>query len=264
MKFGMLTFDVEEFDIPLEYGLQISEQEMFDRTYNGLIIALSLINELNIKATFFVTARFASRFPEIIRNIAETHEIASHGYAHSHNYSEMNEQQCLAYVQKARDELEHISKKKITGFRAPRTFFKHYHILEQLGFKYDSSLHPTYVPGRYNNLCKPRKLHKIGKLTEIPISVTPLIRLPFSWLWFRNLGIHYAKACTMASMMGSNYTMIYFHPWEFMQLSDLKLPFYIKNRTGNKLYKSLEEYLRWCMSKGIKFITVNDYYLLNK
>lgn len=39
----------------------------------------------NVKATFFVTGRFAEKFPDVVTQIAEAgHEIGNHGYGHPH------------------------------------------------------------------------------------------------------------------------------------------------------------------------------------
>ncbi len=44
---------------------------------------LDLLNEYNIKATFFVLGKFAEQYPEIIKRQAkEGHEIGNHTYSH--------------------------------------------------------------------------------------------------------------------------------------------------------------------------------------
>lgn len=46
---------------------------------------LEILKKQNVRATFFVTGRFAERFPELVIQIAEAgHEIGNHGYAHAH------------------------------------------------------------------------------------------------------------------------------------------------------------------------------------
>jgi hypothetical protein len=49
--------------------------------------------------------------------------------------------------------------------------------IEKAGYEYNSSMNPTYIPGRYNNLSKPRTAYYTNKLLNIPISVTPLLVL---------------------------------------------------------------------------------------
>lgn len=46
---------------------------------------LKVFKDKNIKATFFITGRFAEKFPETVKKIAaDGHEIANHGYSHPH------------------------------------------------------------------------------------------------------------------------------------------------------------------------------------
>jgi len=46
---------------------------------------LGVFKEKNVKATYFISGRFASKFPELVRQIyGDGHEIGNHGYSHPH------------------------------------------------------------------------------------------------------------------------------------------------------------------------------------
>lgn len=46
---------------------------------------LDTLAKENVEATFFVTGRFAEKFPELVQSIADAgHEIGNHGYKHPH------------------------------------------------------------------------------------------------------------------------------------------------------------------------------------
>lgn len=46
---------------------------------------LDILKSKEVKATFFITGRFANKFPELVQRIAqEGHEIGNHGYSHPH------------------------------------------------------------------------------------------------------------------------------------------------------------------------------------
>ena len=46
---------------------------------------LDILDEYNIKATFFVVGQLAEKYPELIlRELAEGHEVASHTWSHAH------------------------------------------------------------------------------------------------------------------------------------------------------------------------------------
>lgn len=254
MKTILLTFDLEEFDLPREFNQQISEDEMYDTSKKGLSSLLGLLFKYNIHSTFFTTANFAKRYPKLIKNLSKEHEIASHGDSHSDNYcKDINK------IKIAKQELEKITNSKIKGFRAPRFEIKDISKLTDFGFNYDSSIHPTFIPGKYNNFFKKRKIHKIGNITEIPPSTISLIRLPIFWLAFKNFGINYAKLVTKINFLSSDYTMLVFHPWEFTNLSEFKIPNYINKKSGEKLIKMLENYIKFCKKNNYSFKTVSDY-----
>src|SRR5580692_11275810 len=109
----LLGFDVEEFDMPLEYGKTLAFSEQISISTTGTLSVLELLKETNIKATFFCTAHYALHQPEVIQKIvAEGHEIASHGYYHSDFKPQHLEQSKVL--------LEKISGTAVTGYRMAR------------------------------------------------------------------------------------------------------------------------------------------------
>ena len=78
MKKVLLTFDLEEFDLPLEYKNKISKKKQIEITSNGLKNLLKILTKYNINCTFFTTYKFASECPGIIKLLKKNHEIALH------------------------------------------------------------------------------------------------------------------------------------------------------------------------------------------
>ncbi|MFH1787595.1 MAG: polysaccharide deacetylase family protein [archaeon] len=252
----LLSFDLEEFDLPLEYGWNISENEQFKLSLKGFKKIKFLLDEYKIPCTFFTTASFAKKYPKLLKELSKEHEIACHGLSHSN--SNIGD---LSNLKLAKKEIEKIIKKPVNGFRAPRWDLKYINLLNEAGFDYDSSSHPIYLPGRYFNLNRERDVHKIGNLIEIPLSTLPP-NFSLFWLAFRNFPFQYAKLFTIFNFTKIDYTTLLFHPWEFVNISNFKIPFYVKRKTGNFLLKKLERYLLWCKSKNYQFSTFINY--LNK
>ena len=145
----LLTFDLEEFDLSLEYEAFIDKQKQFEISKQGLDNILQILKKYSIKATFFTTAEFAKKYPVQIKELSKNHEIACHGLCHS---------SCsLNSLKQAKNQIEKIIGKKITGFRAPRFKFNQIQELKNLGFEYDSSVHPIWLPGKYFNFNKKKK-----------------------------------------------------------------------------------------------------------
>lgn len=259
MKYFLLTFDLEEFSIPKEYGLKIGENNQLNISKRGLEHILETVEKYKTKTTFFTTYFFAKHYPEEIKKLSKKYEIALHGYKHSDNYEKMNNYEIKKRLNKAKNGLEKITGKKVLGFRSPRMEKINKSVLRKVGFLYDSSLHPTWVPGRYNKFSSPRNIfHK--DVIVVPISVTPILKLPFSWIWFRNFGLNYAKLCTNLSLLSDiPFLNLYFHPWEFINLEKWSISPLIKNKTGKKMCKIFDSYLSWCQSKKFKFISIKDF-----
>lgn len=250
MKNILLTFDLEEFNLPREFGQKISEKQMFEISKEGLINILKILEKYKIQATFFTTAVFAKRYSKIIKDISKTHEIASHGYDHSGIIN-------LESLKKAKKEKEKIIQKKIKGFRSPRWNIKKIENVYFAGFDYDSSTHPIFLPGRYSNLKQKRKIHRIKGLVEIPMSTLPP-NFSIFWLAFKNFPLKYSQIFTKINFIFSDYTMLVMHPWEFTNIKKFKIPFYIK-RNHKNLIKKLEEYIIFCKKNKYEFFTIKDF-----
>lgn len=254
MKRVLLTFDVEEFDSLFDFDYPSEEDDIFSISKQGMDNLMKLLNKLDIRATFFTTAKFASKYPKLIKEIGKKNEIACHGYSHSDSYK-----RDISKIESAKKEIERIIKKKVLGFRAPRFEMKKISSLFDIGFFYDSSIHPTFVPGRYIHLFEDRKIHKIGEITEIPLSVLPLVRFPIFWLAFKNLPFLYSKVFAKINFLSSDYLMLLFHSWEFADLSRIKLPRYMKKKNGEEFLKMLEGYLIYLKKIGCTFSTISEY-----
>jgi len=250
IKSILLSFDIEEFDIPEEYGQRVDEQVKFSVSRQGLKAILILLDKFQIRATFFVTANFAANYQDLIKEISQKHEIASHGLYHSGLKIED--------LQKSREYLEKLTGKQILGFRMPRLKEIYEQEIYKAGYEYNSSLNPTYIPGRYNNFFKPRTPYYSNNLLNIPVSVTPLIRFPLFWLSFKNFPLWLYKLASRITLKHDKYISLYFHPWEFTDISRFKLPFYIKNPSGKIMIHRMEKYLKWLNKQG-EFICFSEF-----
>lgn len=237
----LLSFDIEEFDMPFEYGKEISFEDQISISVGGCHIILDLLKKHRFKATFFSTATFAINAPEIIARIkAEGHELASHTYYHS-KFED-------ADLRSSKEKLEELSGLPVTGFRMPRMAPVSDEEIEKAGYRYNSSLNPTLLPGRYNNLHIPRTHYKIGRVIQLPASVTPIFRIPLFWLSFHNFPLWYYKHIFNKAYRKDGYVNIYFHPWEFYDLNDKQrfgFPGYVSKNTGLKMKNRLDQLMNW-------------------
>lgn len=242
----MVTFDLEEYEKAGEEG--------FDIGFRGGRVVRDLLNREKVTATFFVTASFYERVPDFVKELSYDHEIAFHGLNHRDDYQSLSDDVAFQKLMEGKNKMEKGLNLTIKGFRAPRMRPPSYAVLKKAQFLYSSSLHPTYVPGRYNHFTAPRSPSVHEGVAEIPVSVAPLVRLPVSWVWFRQLGVTYAKVVTL---LLTDYVCIYFHPWEFVSLKGYGGVVHTRN-TGERMERALGKFLSWA-SPRMKAVRMEEF-----
>ena len=251
-RYVLMSFDVEEFDMPLEYNFPIDVQEQMKIGKQGLDTLLPIIN--GIPCTMFTTANFAVHFPDAIKQMATQHEIASHTFYHSAFEN--------ADLLQSKLKLEEISGKQVTGLRMPRMRKVEMEEVKKAGYLYDSSINPTWLPGRYNNLNLPRTLYVDEGMKRLPASVTPNFRIPLFWLAFKNYLYSIFKKLAIQTLKKDGYVCLYFHPWEFVDINNYNMPAYTKRLCGQPLQHRLHQLIADLKKEG-EFLTIQDW-LQNK
>ncbi len=246
----LLSFDVEEFDLPLEYGLPIDSQEQLMTGYKGLQQLHEVLQEKDLRTTLFTTAFFAEHFPADIRALSNKHEIASHTYYHT----AFTPGDLLLSKQR----LETITGRPIHGLRMPRMKQIDAGYIRKAGYQYNSSLNPAWIPGRYNNLHMPRTLFHEKGLLQFPVSVTSHLRIPLFWLAFKNMPYPLYLNLVLRTLRRDGYVSLYFHPWEFTDLTQYRLPGYIRKGSTGELLVKLKRLVRDLSGEG-EFTGMYDY-----
>lgn len=250
----LLSFDIEEFDMPLEYGKTISFEQQIAISMRGCHIILDLLKKHNFVATFFSTATFALNAPQIIDRIKnEGHELASHGYFHSM----FDVKDLLASKLK----LEALFGSTINGYRMPRMMPVDEVEIEKAGYTYNSSINPTWLPGRYNNLHVSRNYFMQGKVLQLPASVSPILRIPLFWLSFHNFPLGFYRYLVKKTYQRDGYLNIYFHPWEFTDLNkeEYGFPTYVSRNSGKKMEQRMDLFMGWLKSQNYPSATIHQF-----
>jgi peptidoglycan/xylan/chitin deacetylase (PgdA/CDA1 family) len=246
----LLTFDVEEFDISMEFNQPLPIEMQMETGRKGLEIVSTILSENNIACTMFTTGSFAKAFPDVISRLAIKHEIASH----SMNHSQFSKSDLL----KSKRLLETIAGTPIEGIRMPRMENLDMQWLAEAGYIYDASVNPTFIPGRYNHLNLPRTIYREGYMIRIPSSVTPNLRIPLFWLSFKNFPYRLFLKLALQALKKDGYLVLYFHPWEFINLDNFRLPFYIKGVSGERLQAMIRTLIKDLQPHG-QFETIGAF-----
>lgn len=249
----LISFDVEEFDLPREYGAEISLIEGVKVSAEGLKRVLKMLDETGVKATFFVTGNFARSKPELVKQIVkEGHEVACHGVDHF--------EPLPSDVKESKKIVEKVAGVKVVGYRQPRMFEINYEELKRCGYLYDSSVNPAWIPGRYNHLDVPRKPFVKKGVLEIPTSVATGVRVPLFWLALHLFPVRVYLSLARMSLKKTGYLATYFHPWEFARIREYKVPKYIIYNSGEKLVGRLKRVIARLKKDGYEFVTYAEYY----
>lgn len=254
-----LSFDTEEFDVPKEHGVEYDHiRQGMEVSRIGTTRILDCLKENNVKATFFCTANFAENAPDIIQRIMnEGHEVACHGCDHWTPKSTDFEQSKLR--------VEKVAGITVHGYRQPRMFPVDEKEIQRMGYTYNSSLNPAFIPGRYMHLTTPRTCFMKDGVLQIPASVTPWFRIPLFWLSLHNFPEWFYHRLVLRTLKHDGYFNTYFHPWEFYELKEhpeLRMPYIIRKNSGKEMFHRLDRLIKMLKVRNHEFITYNE--LANK
>jgi len=105
-----LTIDVEQDAPPFLNTWRGTEE--------GVPLLLDVLNKHDVRATFFVTGLAAEKFPQVVTDISQVHEVSCHGYEHERFDMLVAEEQ-RRRIEKATEILRKLTGKKPPGFRSP-------------------------------------------------------------------------------------------------------------------------------------------------
>jgi len=221
-----LTFDIER-DIPNVLNTYFGAKD-------GILKILRILDNFNIRGTFFCTGKVVEQLPESIRLIERKgHEIACHGLNHE-RLNHLDFKKCQKIIYQNKKIIENTCQdSEIVGFRAPylrppKFLFR---VLNNLGFKYDSS-----IKSRKN-----LKYYQINndQIQEFhPSNFNIIFRLP--------MGYHFLRQ----RIFRKELIILHFHPWETINMKDLM---YNQMNIFNK-FKNMFRPDRWG-NTGNSFIT---------
>lgn len=268
---NILSIDLEEWYHP-EYVKGKVSEEKEERLKQNLNITLGLLSKRSVKATFFVVGELAEKYPEVIKRISEEgHEIGFHGYSHKTLWN-LDAEGLREEIRK----FDSFMSEKPIGFRAPsfsldnRTKWA-LEVLEDAGYKYDSSIFPTKTP-LYGVKGAPMKPYKPShdnvvledetrKIWEFPLLVYPLfgLRLPMAGGFYLRLFPFNMLFRAVKKQNRKGFpAVIYLHTWELdPETPKLKLGLYKSFVTYHNMEKTGAR-LKHLLSR-LEFTSIRNY-----
>lgn len=231
------------------------------RLEKTLFRLLRLLDDYQVKATFFVLGYLCEQSPHLVREVHKLgHRIGSHTYDHQFVYK-LTREQFRRDLERALKVTEDLIGEKVRSFRAPyfsitRKSLWAFDILGELGIDYDSSIFPV-TNYRYGIPGAERFPHRVdtqaGELWEFPLSTAKLggVNLPVcGGAYFRILPFSVTRwGLSKINREGQPF-IFYLHPREIdPECPRVALPFPLKftfyvnlKKTEERLHRLFSEF----------------------
>lgn len=222
-----LSIDLEDY-FQTEVASQVVPYSEWDgmpsRIRSSVLRLLDLLDEHETKTTVFVLGWIADKYPALIREVADRgHEIGCHSYRHRPVFK-LDRELFHEDTRMALDALESAIGRSVQGYRAPSFSIIPgtewaFDTLAELGFRYDSSVHPVHHK-TYGNPSAPRHPYFLpdSGLLEIPVATWRIAGTNFPMgggAYLRILPYKYVHAgLTHLNQTESLPGTLYIHPWE--------------------------------------------------
>jgi polysaccharide deacetylase family protein (PEP-CTERM system associated) len=222
------SVDVESFSEGNEQSFPIGPEYLDRNRQNyeierNMDLALMLLAERGVKATFFFLGRIACDLPGVVRMAADQgHEIGCHGLEHRRIFG-LEKSVFSDGLRRAKKCLEDAGGAPVYGFRAPdfsiiRSSMWALDTLQEAGFVYDSSIFPFAGHDVYGIKEQPAYIHRLRSgLIEWPLPTLKVgkRRLPFGGGgYFRLYPSRMTEFCISRLNGQGHPCMFYIHPYE--------------------------------------------------
>ena len=223
------TVDVEDY-FQVDAFSDVIPVSAWDR-FESRVVAntsrlLDLLDDHQVRGTFFVLGWIAQRHPALVQAIAARgHEVASHGMSHQRVVTQSPE----VFRRETRDSkrlLEDLIQVPVLGYRAAtysitRQSLWALDILQEEGFLYDSSIFPVRHDryGIPDARTVPHRLETPGGKTivEYPLTAVPIlgVNLPVAGGGYFRLFPYGVTRWGLRRVRAEGRSLVfYLHPWE--------------------------------------------------
>lgn len=214
---NILTFDIEDWYMEKAlYEDRPSRYRQFDDCLDSI---LDLLDERQMKGTFFCLGQMAELFPEVVQKIFDRgHEVGCHSNYHTW-LNKMSREEVYEDTRQAIDSLQQCIGQKVVSYRAPAFSIGKentwaFEVLAELGIERDASVYPAVRDfGGFAEFGqqKPTAIKYRGcTIKELPVCLTRLMGKEMAYSgggYFRFFPLWFVKK----RMRQNDYNMCYFH-----------------------------------------------------
>jgi peptidoglycan/xylan/chitin deacetylase (PgdA/CDA1 family) len=186
-KIACITLDTEADFLDPTGRIRLFEDDALFNRYVGIL------KQYDVKVTAFLVTSLIHKHGDSYRRLQEQVPVEFAIHSHTHN---MQEPCSRADIEESVRAFHSFTGNNPSGYRAPvgRITREGMQTLLDLGFRYDSSIYPSFRPGSmgYNNLRLPvepfRVRHEAQSIIEIPFATLHGVRLVFSLSYVKLFG----------------------------------------------------------------------------
>lgn len=284
-------------------GNRRSEGYTFEELTIGLENFSHFLESYNIKATLFIVGQDLTRqqgVSDIKTMLDSGHEIGNHTMTHAQGFRLLSQEEKTREIQ----EMDHLAKEKLgikpIGFRSPGWNISNdvFKLLYENGYHYDSSVFPTYLMPllkflHWRTMSNRNRLDRttMGHLhymfaktrpysimqtdrsdfIEFPISVMPVLRLPFFATFLVGTGLNLFKFTYRMLRLFNMPVQFMFHLSDFVDYNTPSLSEQVPSENSGQyvplalrmpLSKKLDLFHRAIdtIAEDYQFITLRDWH----
>jgi len=265
-KTACLTLDVEH-----DYGTLLTIPA-YDGL-NNIPLLVDFLKEKDLPLTCYIQG---SLFETHRKDINYFSRLEVEFELHSYSHPSPNRMNFEWEIERSKEAYHAFFGKEPLGYRSPDGYINgnnYYETLFRNGFKYDSSVFPSFRPNRFNNLNHPVNPYYVynNQIIEFPFSVlSPHIRVPISLSYLKLLGIPFLKLLEIFPL--PNLIIFDFHLHDLSSLSTFdeiclqnRLPAYQKAlykriymSKGDQGFPILTRFIETLQKSGYNFLKVED------
>lgn len=296
---GAISYDVDTLaSIYKGYGLHRPDGYTYAEFRMGLENLCRFLEPYGIKATLFMVGndfQQPQNVPYIKALIAEGHEIANHTLTHAQGFRLLSQEEKEAEISGMEEICEQVTGRRPMGFRSPGWNISDdaLAILRRRGYLYDSSVFPCSLNpllkflhwrsmnrqsrgerstlGHLHYMLAPAQPYRttskrLGRrgddcLVEFPMTVVPVVRLPFFATFLLATGLELFKTCYQVLKALKRPIQYQFHLSDFVDYSHPELEDQVPQNNGVYVPKALKTPLKqkWRLFTRALDILAADY-----
>ena len=214
--------------------VDVDQINQFDpiKSRNHIERVLELFNEYGVRGTFFICGESVIENQDLVKRIAQDHEVAAHGYFHR-NLRRLKSHELKQEIRMTHEAFQRIGI-VCSGFRCPHLVIPANlgQVLSEHGFLYDSSqVNSLFIAEK---LVYPFTNMKVEGIIEIPIQTFTALNLPLSLSSLRLLG-----PTRFVKYIPETVNNFYFHSWELDRMGPASQDL---SRRGNAVHQTKMKY----------------------